>query len=74
MSEQSTTTTQLDALLDAAGTAHANVLIHRAHGVYWAKVEGIDGALGRGESIAAAVADAFVVVEMLARRAAEAQR
>lgn len=65
------TAQQIDRLLDAAGTAHANVLIHRAHGAYYAKVEGVDGALGRGESVAAAVADAFEVLDMLAAKAGQ---
>lgn len=74
MSEQSGTTSlgqQIDGLLDAAGKAHASVMIHRAHGAYYAKVEGVDGALGRGESVAAAVADAFEVLDMLAAKAGQ---
>ena len=76
MSEQSGTTSlgqQIDGLLDAAGKAHASVMIHRAHGAYYAKVEGVDGALGRGETVAAAVADAFEMVGLLVERAAAVQ-
>ena len=75
MSEQSGTTTdlglQLDDLLDASGKVYASVMIHRAHGAYYAKVHGVDGALGRGESVAAAVADAFEVLDMLAAKAGQ---
>ena len=72
MSEQSTTTEQIDALLDS-GTrddGSADVMIHRHNGAVYAYVVGVPGSIGRGQTIAEAVADCAVMAATAAARKA----